>query len=551
MTISKYQATLITIVALAFAIRLFGINYGLPLWLIGDEPPFVTAALKMIELKTVLPFLHQNELRSTLYFPPYLAFFYIPFFSILLAIKFIFFAGDLEIFKNHIVSNPSDLFLLARSLNVILGTATIYFIYRIAKNIFKEERPALLAAALLALSPLHVYFSVFARDWVPATFLFTIAIFILSRVDRPLINKYLIAAIIAGLAFGISLIAGFIMVFTLFWYLFYEKHTLLSVFVNKALYAALLIFLALAALSIALYPYGFHFASDNSIGSTTKSFYAYLTNLANFLYPALLSEPILIITALLGLFFCWSDRRDWFWTSASFIFTYASILYWLYHYEYRYTIYLFPLLAILAGYGLHRITNFLPNKKLANFVIAILLIFLAITISRFSNLLLQNDTRAQARHWVETNLPTNTKIIVFAELMRLTSTLEAKAEQQALDPASLRQVDLSENYLRTEPQASQAFHALNLYTVENQELYQNPIAYVTKHHYEYLILDHNFPENNSDRRAAWLALAETGRPIIHFGSTDEKHLIRDGWFPNIFDLLKLKNLGPKITIYKL
>lgn len=550
MPISKHQATLIVIIALAFAVRLAGINYGLPLWLIGDEPPFVTGALKMIELKTVLPFLHQDELKSILYFPPYLAFLYIPFFVILLAIKFIFLGGSLDIFKNYIANNPSDLFLLARFLNVILGTATIYFLYRIAKNIFAEERPALFAAAILALSPLHIYFSVFARDWVPATLLFTIAIFTLSRADQSSNKKYLTVAIIAGLAFGVSLIAGFIMVFALFWYLFYERHALLSIFVNKTLYAALLIFLVLAALSVALYPYGFHFAGDNSI-SSTKSFYDYLINLADFLYPVLLSEPILIITALLGFFFCWRNRRNWFWTSMAFIFIYASIFYWFYHYDYRYTIYLFPLLAILAGYGLHLVTNFLPNKKRVNFLAAIPLIFLAITTAHFANLLIQDDARAQARHWVETNLPAHTKIIVFAELMRLASTPEAKTEQQILDSDSLRQIDRAENYLSDRPQVDRAFHALNLYTVENQEFYQNPATYVIKNHYEYLILDSNFPENNPDQQAIWQAFADTGRPIIHFGSVDAKHFIRDGWFPNIFDFLKLKTLGPQITIYKL
>lgn len=550
MSIPKHKGALIVIIALAFAVRLVGINYGLPLWLIGDEPPSVTGALKMIEMKTVFPFLHQDELKSTLYFPPYLAFIYMPFFVILLTVKFIFFAGNLDAFKNYTAGNISEFFLLARFLNVILGTATVYFAYRIVKNIFKEERPALIAIAILALSPLHIYLSVFARDWVPATFLFTIALFTLSRIDYSFNKKYIMVAIIAGLAFGISLIGGFIMVFILFWYLFYEQRALLSLFVNKTLYVALLIFLALAAISVALYPYGFHFSGDNSIGSS-KTFYAYLTSLANFFYPALLSEPILTITAIFGLFFCWRDRRNWFWTITAFVFTYASIFYWLYHYDYRYTVYLFPILAILAGYGLHRITNLLPNKKQANLLVAVPLIFLTISTAHFANLLLQNDTRAQANHWVETNLPANTKIIVFAELMRLNSTPEAKTEQQTLDPTSLRHIDLSESYLSDKPKANKAFHALNLYTVENKKFYQNPTAYATKNHYEYLILDNNFPENNLDQQAVWQALAVTGHPIIHFGSVDAKHFIRDGWFPNIFNLLRLKTLGPQITIYKL
>src|SRR3990167_10363720 len=195
------QKWLIFILALAFLIRIAGVSYGLPLWLIGDEPPFVAAALKMLELKTVLPVLHQNEFQPTLYFPPYLSYIYLIPFSLLLSLKYLFFSGSLLEFKNYIVSDLSHFFIIARIINVALGTLTVWLVYKISKNIFKKEWPALLSAAFLALSILHIYLSFAARDWVPATFLFALATFFLTKPDTPLKKRVVLVAVISGAAF--------------------------------------------------------------------------------------------------------------------------------------------------------------------------------------------------------------------------------------------------------------------------------------------------------------------------------------------------------------
>lgn len=63
-----------------------------------------------------------------------------------------------------------------RSLSVLLGVGTVYVLYLIGKNLFKE-RVGLVASLLLAISGLHIYFSQEARMYVLASFLVALSIY--------------------------------------------------------------------------------------------------------------------------------------------------------------------------------------------------------------------------------------------------------------------------------------------------------------------------------------------------------------------------------------
>jgi hypothetical protein len=539
----RTQYWLYLILIFAFGVRIAGIGYGLPLWLVGDEPPFTTAALKMLELRTILPTLHMEAFKSTLYFPPYLSYLYLLPFSVLIAIKYILFSGGFTEFKNYLISDLSGFFIIARSFSAVFGTITVYLIYRIAKNIFREERPALLSAAFLATSLLHVYLSTVARDWVLAVLMFTLVIFTLSHPDLSFRKRYLIGATLSGLAFGVSLIAGFPMIFMLLFYLFYERHSVIDVFKEKTLYAALFIFLALAGTSIAIYPYGFHFSSDNSI-KVAKSFTSFLDSLVNFLRSDLISEPVLLGGAALGLGIAYFRRRDFFYVATLFIFTFATIFYWLYHYEHRYTIYLFPLLTILAGYGFSVALEKLNSKRLRVFFISLILLLPLTSTLNFDLLFFKNDSRIMARHYIENNLPTGTKVLVFAEMTRLASTATAIHEQASLDPSSLRQIDHAEASLAA-PRA-ESFHALNLYSVKNDNFYEHIADYARQNHYEYLLIDPYF-SGFGDLRP----LLSHSMLLATFGEHGGEEIPRDGHFGYFTNLFTMKEFGPRIEIYKL
>ncbi len=213
---------LLLIIGVAFLVRILGINYGLPLWLVADEPPFVFGALKMMELKTLIPALHSDAFKAALYYPPFLSYFYLIPFSIFLGIKYLFIGGALETFKNIIIADPSGLFLIVRFLTAVLGTATVWLVYKISKNIFKSEAAALLSAGFLAFGFIHSDFSHWGRHWIPVAFIFSLVMYVLSREDFSPKRKYLMASLIAGIGAGVNYQMAISTIFILLWFIFYD-----------------------------------------------------------------------------------------------------------------------------------------------------------------------------------------------------------------------------------------------------------------------------------------------------------------------------------------
>lgn len=547
----SYKYTLLGIITFAFVIRLLGIKYGLPLWLIGDEPPFTLATLKMIELKTLLPILSSAAFEPTLYFPPYLSYIYLIPFTILLGIKYILFSGNIDIFKNYIVSDLSHFFILARIIGIIFGTATVWLTYKTAKNIFKKEWVALFSAFFLATSTLHVYLSSVARDWVPAVFLFVLVMWILSIPNISFRKKYLWSAIISGLTFGISVISAFSMLFILFWYLFYEKNNFFKVFKNKILYSSLFIFLVLSVISVAVYPFGFHLSAGGGNSLTeSKSFIGYFLSFIQYLKPILVSEPVLVLFSIFGAIFSWKNFRNYFWTSIIFIFSYITIYYIIFHYEHRFTIYLFPILSIFAGYGLYIISKKIPNRNIAKIFIIIVLLIPLVTSVRLEWLIIKNDSRIQVREWAELNIKAGSKILVYAEMTRFVSTKEAIGEQRIIDQNSLRKIDDAEASFDKNPNGYIQFHSLNLNDVVNDDFYKNLKEYAQVNNYEYFIID-PFYRIDEIKKKSFTNIIKNSVFIKSFSQSQEIFSMRDGNFGSPFKLFKLKSFGPRIEIYKI
>ena len=149
-----------------------------------------------------------------------------------------------------------------------------------------------------------------------------------------------------------------------------------------------------------------------------------------------------------------------------------------------------------------------------------------------------------ARNYLETHIPAESKVLVYAEMTRLPSLAAAIKEQAFLDPNSLRHIDNAEAALTTTSQKS--FHALNLYAVKNNILYENIHDYARKNHYEYLMIDPYF-SGFGDLHP----LRKNGTLIATFGEHNGEEIPRDGRFGNIINLFTMQQFGPRIEIYKL
>ncbi len=545
------------IIGAAFLVRIFGINYGLPLWLVADEPPFIFGALKMIELKTLIPALHSDAFKAALYYPHYISYFYLIPFGIFLGIKYLFIAGDLETFKNIVVANPSGIFLVARFLMAVLGTATVWLVYKSSKNIFKSGAGALLSAEFLAFSFIHTNYSHWGRHWIPVTFIFSLVIYVLSREDFSPSKKYLLASLIAGIGVGVNYQAAVSAIFILLWFIFCDRLLSFKIFREKWIYAAAGLFIGLVLLAYFLYPAGFVVGKKDITGERNLSGFlqSYVFHLTNLIY----NDPAILLFFILGLILSFFYNRKYFWVTLGFIFSYIAVFYILLFHVDRYVLMLLPLLAVTAGYGLLELWKKI-NLTLKFLVIGLGIIsfgFSMAMIVKFDWLLLKNDTRIQTIKWFESSIPKGSKAAILVSSMRMPTSPEATEELRKIDKNALRQVDLAELTLKKESD----YYVLNLYTATNDQFYAKIKDYLIKNHYEYFIV-----ENNIATRKGVSDIGKIGTIIKIFdGYTDEaKDVVNwfGGGYENSYDtvpwfaggwknIFKLKINGPKIIIDKL
>jgi dolichyl-phosphate-mannose--protein O-mannosyl transferase len=212
---TKTTAILLSLLTLGFGLRMIGVNYGLPLWLVGDEPPFIIATLQMLKLQTLFPVLHPEIFNPILYFPPYLSYLYLIPFALVLGLQYLFHIRDIAILVSYITADPSSLFILARIISALAGTATILFVYKAGKHFFQNTYASLIGAIVVTMSASHALLSHWGRDWTLSIFLFALALALITDRTRPAPRRACIIALISGVGFGVSVIAGFIPLFVL------------------------------------------------------------------------------------------------------------------------------------------------------------------------------------------------------------------------------------------------------------------------------------------------------------------------------------------------
>ncbi|MBI2075420.1 MAG: glycosyltransferase family 39 protein [Candidatus Harrisonbacteria bacterium] len=550
---SRTTILLICILAVAFFVRIAGISYGLPMWLVSDEPPFIFGALKMMELRTLVPALHTAEFGRILYFPPYLSYLYLILFVPVLGLKFLLFSGTLRQFISVTTLDPSTLFLAGRMLSVMLGTATVWLAYKIGKNVlaplepragFAAEAPALYSAAFLALSFLHTNFSHWARHWVPATFFFALVMYILSRQDVLPRRRYLLAALFAGIGAGINYQAGLSALFIALWFLLYDRLSLKE----RWVYASALLFLALVAIAYALYPGGLVVHAENVVGGA-KSIAGFFRGYGFYAKKLVETEPAFFVFIIAGFVYAFLRKRKFFWVASLFSFAYIAVFYLLFFHMDRYILMLYPLFALVAGTGMSDATAWLAARArfLAYGLGAVVFGTMAAGVLRFDTLLIKNDTRVQAADWIAANVPQDKKVVTFARLLRVPATPQAIAEQRGIDPKSLRSADAAAERLPAELLPQPRFHALNLFDIDPNFVAVLP-EYMRKNGYAYFMYSHEF----ADGLGAVSLLEGLGENVAAFnGFADNTDDITNGFGGGLRKMFALKSNGPTMVIKSL
>jgi DNA-binding transcriptional regulator YdaS (Cro superfamily) len=156
----------------ALALRLIGLQYGLPAVYNPDEVAIMARALGFAK-GTLNP---HNFLYPTLYF-------YVLFAWVGVYLAFVWATGrvaSLAALQKLYFTDPTGIYTAGRSLGVAAGTATVWLVHRLGARI-GDSRTAAAAALFLAVSPLHVRDSHYVKHDVPATLAIVAAYLAMTR----------------------------------------------------------------------------------------------------------------------------------------------------------------------------------------------------------------------------------------------------------------------------------------------------------------------------------------------------------------------------------
>ncbi|MEW5868247.1 MAG: glycosyltransferase family 39 protein [Chloroflexota bacterium] len=189
---NRWQIGLILILGLL--LRLGGIQHGLPYVYDPDEPIFMWYAEQIVVNKDLNPHWFGHPGSTTIYL---LAILYASIFIIGYLAGNFQTTWDLRLFCDQ---DPTLIYLLSRGTMLVFGVVTVLLVFLLARRLFSHNT-ALLAAGILAITPLHVHYSKFVRTDIQATFWVVLAFwFCLNIVEKGCWRDYLLAGAMTGIA---------------------------------------------------------------------------------------------------------------------------------------------------------------------------------------------------------------------------------------------------------------------------------------------------------------------------------------------------------------
>jgi 4-amino-4-deoxy-L-arabinose transferase-like glycosyltransferase len=417
---------LVAIVALGLALRLWGINFGLPYMYQPDEGVPVSVALRILHTGDFNPgFFHWSSLLFYLNAALYFAFYVVGRLGGSFASLGDLPLPDVEAIAVGKTALP-ELFLISRGFSAIVGALSIVIVFLIVRRIVSDRRAAWLAALLLAVEWIDVKNSQYIRPDTFVVFFELLTVFFALRImDDPRLRNYLLAGISAGLATSFKYNAALIFLAILVAHVFssgtrrvFRKEIFLAAacsalaFLLTTPYAVLDLpqFLAIGPLQAAsIYATGHSGAEGDTLSWYIQFF---LQTQGWILLPAL-GEVIAILF--------WRERKGLILVVFPAVY-YVLINLFTVHFD-ETALPIIPFLLILAALFLARLDVFISSRRIfpralinvAWVGVAIAAALPPLGATAQSNVqLLQRDARDQAREWIDANLPSGSRIALEA-----------------------------------------------------------------------------------------------------------------------------------------
>lgn len=396
---------LLFFLVLALALRVWGVDFGLPYLYHQDEPRIVDHGLTALV----------NHLNPDYFVVPGFTM-YITAFSA----GIVYFLGLLsgifsssDDFLTYFLSDPSLIYLLSRGLVGILpSTVCVATVYLAGRRLF-DQVTASKAALIAACVPILVQHA----HYIYTESLLSLGIFVLTTLliaanrNTPL-SRFVWIGVALGWSTSVKYTALYFAPVMLFRYFQIYGRTSFQMDPIKKIITAT--FVSLVTYFI-FSPYSFLAWSDfrNAIQTQSEA-----ENPVGFLHHFVYSlgygvGPIILILASVGLVIWFRKDRS----QGIFIMIW-SVFYYLINthfsqYFARYVIPLVPIICLLAGIGWGILRNALSRHKILLGVLNILVLTSILLPTIQSNLLFRSeDTRTTAKKWVEANLQPKTGIAI-------------------------------------------------------------------------------------------------------------------------------------------
>jgi dolichyl-phosphate-mannose-protein mannosyltransferase len=444
----KAEALVLTgILALALAIRVWGIGFGLPYAYHADEAAIVRRALAF-GLGDLNP--------HSFHWPAFHLYALFALYGLTFLVgKALGAYASAEDFARQYFQDPTIFYLAGRGLSAFLGTATVYLTYR-AGRILDGSRAGLFAALCLALTYYHVRDSHLATLDVPATFWVALAFVAAATIHRaaaPPASAYAAAGAFAGLAAATKYNAGAVALAIAAAHALRQERPPISRLAIAALTAGVA-FAAATPFNLIDWDtfardarFQTRHLSEGQWGLGQDSALAYYAHRMLFVQmrntEQFVFDPMALLFAIAAIAaFRASDRR-----TALLVFV-VPVVYLCYIGRWgmaatRYLDPIFPMLAVATGVWLARRSN----VGLALAGIAALFSLRSVLLSDW--VLTRSDTRTEAKTWIEEHIPAGSRIALEAygpPIVASPETLDRRIEK--LESGDLRHPTQSVDRLR-------------------------------------------------------------------------------------------------------
>lgn len=410
-TIKKKYAIIIIILA-GLALRVWGLNFGLPYPLHQDEPIVINHALAF----------GSGDFNPHFFvippFASYLLFIFYGLFFILGKILGIF-AGR-EDFAIKFFLSPTAFYLIARAvLGVIPSGVAVWLTYILYKKIF-GDKGALYAACIVAASFLCVTNGHYAYvDNMMVVFVLLTYIRLFRAIEEPSLGNYCLSGIFMGLAIATKYNAALLLVSFCLTHSainFGHKPARGRIVFNKFFWLGIAVCVLAFILANPFSVIDWRFFLESVTGRIRKGYVGWMHHLSYSLGQGLGSELLTIgLTGIILSLIVEKKFRKWL-VFVSFPAAFYLHLAFLSQPFSRYALVLIPFIACWAAFFIYQVLfSFAGNKTHRVILVifsAVLLLPTLIKAIKADLLFSAADTRVVSARWIEENIPAGAKIAV-------------------------------------------------------------------------------------------------------------------------------------------